>query len=140
MQRRRFLAGSACAMFAAGRLCADERQAFTDWLGRWVAHLSEENFSDFLRAVDRQMPGRGDLERNVIALLRGWEVSSSVQIQAFDEQSGDVRLDWFLQLSPRTPIGTTERRREVIRLKVSRQKKGWRIVELEPLSFFQLPA
>jgi hypothetical protein len=139
MQRRSFLAGPACALIAAGRLPADERQEFTDWLGRWVAHLSEENSGGFLRAFDRQMPGRGELERNIIALLRGWEVSSSVRIQRFDGQTGEAQLDWFLQLNPRTPAGATERRRETVRLKFVKQKKGWRIVDLDPLSFLRLP-
>jgi hypothetical protein len=140
MQRRRFLSGSAVALAAAAGLWADERQEFTDWLGRWVAHLSEENPSDFLRAFDRQMPGRGELERNIFALLRGWEVSSSVEIQRFDGQAGEAQLDWFLQLNPRAPAGATERRRESVRLRIVKQKKGWRILELAPLGFLRLPA
>ncbi|MBL8228875.1 MAG: hypothetical protein JNL98_10375 [Bryobacterales bacterium] len=137
MQRRAFIAGAAIHAVCA---YADERQDFTDWVGRWVAYLSAENHSSFLRAIDRQMPGRDELETNLVAILRGREVSSSVQIQSFDPEAGEARLDWFLNLAPRTPPGETERRRETVILKLAKQKKGWRVLHLEPLSLFRPPA
>lgn len=139
MQRRAFLLQCATTVLAAQQP-GSVRQEFTNWLGQWAGNLSADNPSSFIRAVDPQMPGRNLLASHVAALLRGWVVSSSVQIQSFDEELGEALLDWSVHLAPKTPPGVSERRRELLRLKTVRHKKRWRVVQLEPVDFFRPPA
>ncbi|MBL8220074.1 MAG: hypothetical protein JNL62_12640 [Bryobacterales bacterium] len=112
-------------------LGADERQEVVDWLGQWVQRLTEENASEFLRALETDLRER--LDRGVWALVRNYEVVSSIQVLAVD--GGVVELDWYLALRGRAANVATVERRERVKLTLRRVKKGWVVEKLAPEGF-----
>ena len=115
-------------------LGADERQEVVDWLGQWVQRLTEENASEFLRAFEKDLRER--LDRAVWALVRNYEVVSSIQVLSVDGSA--VELDWYLALKGRSANAATLERRERVKLKLGRARKGWQVERMEPESFFAL--
>lgn len=112
-------------------LGADERQEVVDWLGQWVQRLTEENASEFLRALEKDLRER--LDRGVWALVRNYEVVSSIQVLAVD--GGSVELDWYMALKGRAANVATVERRERVKLTLRRVKKGWVVEKLAPEGF-----
>jgi hypothetical protein len=116
-------------------------QAVIDLVTQMASALSEGNGLAFLERVDHAMPGYDKLEQNVLALTSQNEVLSSVEIlkDEGDEQSRVVELDWFLQIRSREISGPLERRREVVKCRVEREKKKWKVKSLDPAGFFAPP-
>jgi hypothetical protein len=128
----------ACLLLLALRLSADTHQQIVDLLANMTASLSEDNADGFMKGFDRNMPGYGDVKRQIDGLLLDYEISSSVE-PISDEGAGDKRsfdLDWYMELTSRAATGSTLRRRKVIHCDLELQGKHWRIVSLKPLSFF----
>ncbi|MFN7932164.1 MAG: hypothetical protein U0R19_02485 [Bryobacteraceae bacterium] len=117
-------------------LAADDQQEVVDWLGRWVQRLTEENASEFLKAFDKTLRDR--LETAVTALVRNYEIASSINVLSVAPASGgrDVQLDWYLSLKPRSPNAPTTERRERVSLTLQPVKKGWQVQTLSPEAFF----
>ncbi len=118
-------------------LHADETADITRWLGSVVNLLSEENASDFLRTCARDLRDR--LDSRVWALVRSAEVSSSVDIVELKGEgvARELIVDWFLDLKPRATSNASEQRRQQIRMRIEKAKKGWTIVSMEPIDFFR---
>ncbi|MBS1826587.1 MAG: hypothetical protein JST93_14825 [Acidobacteria bacterium] len=117
-------------------LAADGLQEVTDWLGRWVQRLTEENASEFLRAFDKTLRDR--METAVTALVRNYEIASSISVLSVtpDGDRREVQLDWYLSLKPRSPNAPTTERRERVTLTLQPAKKGWQVRSLSPETFF----
>jgi hypothetical protein len=110
-------------------------------LTRVAAALSQGNLTEFLDAFDRSMAGYQTLERNAAALLRQYEVQSSIELLR-EETSGAsraVELDWFLQLEEQRDAGAVTRRRERVHCRLEKRGKRWKITAIEPLAFFAPP-
>ncbi len=128
-----------CLLLFPALLCADERQDIVDWLGALVQRLTEENASEFLRALDKTLHDR--LSTAIWALVRNHEVASSITVLSITEEGPrrKVDLDWFLYLKPRSPNASTIERRERITMTLLPAKKGWQVQSLSPESFFAPP-
>ena len=138
MRRRLFLLASVTAVLAP----ADTRQELIDLFGSMASALTENNPDIFLRAIDRSMPGYGQLAANVTALAAQNDLSSSIEI---NKQEGDdniqvMELDWILEIRGRGQSHVHERRQMVVRSRLERVKKKWRVVSLEPAAFFSPPS
>jgi hypothetical protein len=133
MRRRLFL-----LVFAASVVPADPRQEVYDLLGSMASGLSEGNPGQFLQAFDRSMKGYAELAANVRALVEQADVLSAVELveDGGDEQHRNVTVDWLLQLADKQNSAAVTRRQQNIKIRLEKQKKKWRIVSLEPLSFF----
>jgi hypothetical protein len=129
MQRRRFL---------LGLLALPEASSLLDLFASMAQALSAGNPSDFLAPFERSMPGYRKLESQVFALLSQAEVASSVELvqDQGDDQRRRVELDWILEIRSHLPAGPSERRRQLLKAALTRRGKSWKIVSLEPLSFF----
>jgi hypothetical protein len=129
MQRRRFLL---CL------LALPEASSLLDLFASMAQALSAGNPSDFLAPFERSMPGYRKLESQVFALLSQAEVASSVELvqDQGDDQRRRVELDWILEIRSHLPAGPSERRRQLLKAALTRRGKSWKIVSLEPLSFF----
>jgi len=134
--RRAFLAALAAPLFA------DTHQETIDLFTKMASALSEGNGLAFLDHVDHAMPDYGKLEKYILALAAQNEVTSSIDL--LKEEGGDhsqtVELDWFLQIRSREQTGPLERRREIIKCRLERRKTKWRVMTIEPVSFFAPPA
>jgi uncharacterized protein Usg len=104
--------------------------------------LSEGNGLAFLDRVDHSMPDYEKLEQNVLALVAQNEVLTSFDVlqQEGTEEQQTVELDWFLQIWSREVNGPLERRRQSVKCRLRRAKKKWKVMSLEPVSFFAPPA
>lgn len=128
----------ACVLFSSRAFSADVHQNIVDMLANMTASLSEDNADGFMQGFDPNMPGYGDLKRQITGLLLDYEISSSVD-PIGDEATGDrhsMDLDWYMELSSRVSTGALIRRRKIIHCDLQLEGKHWRIVSLEPLSFF----
>ena len=125
----------------AAHLWADDAREIWDLFTGMAAALSEGNAVQFLQPFDRSMPDYQMLESTVSALLRGYEVRSSVELLS-DEGSGSARtieLDWYLELVEQQDDTNVTRRRERVRARLTKSGKKWKIVGLEPIAFFAPP-
>jgi hypothetical protein len=122
-------------------LFADARQEVLDLFTQMASALSEGNGVAFLARVDHAMPGYALLEQNVLALTAQNEVLSSVEIlkDEGDDRSRTVELDWFLQIRSRETTGPVEQRRQVVKCRIERNKKKWKVMSLEPAGLFAPP-
>jgi hypothetical protein len=102
--------------------------------------LANDDASAFLGQFDRNMPGYAALRTNVEALLNANQVISTV-VTISDEGDDHMRsleLDWLLALNEKhDPETRKETRRNIIKVRVERQGKRWKIVSLEPVDFFR---
>jgi hypothetical protein len=94
--------------------------------------LADQDPDAFLDHFDRGMPGFAALRDDVQALASS-DVSSTVEIakDEGDVQSRLVELDWRIRIDQGRP------RREIVRCKIEKQGKKWKLVSFEPVRFFQ---
>ena len=121
---------------------ADSHQEVFDLLTEMASSLSEENALAFLKPVDRAMPDFQQLQNNVEALVAQNDLSSSIEVlkEQGNEKRREVELDWFLEIRSHEIHGPFERRRKVVKCRLDRDKKKWKITALEPIDFFAPPA
>jgi hypothetical protein len=128
-----------------GSLCfplwADDAADVWDLLSHVAGALSEGNVVEFLKAFDHSMPGYSTLEANVTALVRDYQVGSSIEpiTEEGNSRARTLDLDWFLELVEQEDNTNVTRRREKVRCRVAKMGKKWKIVSLEPLAFFAPP-
>jgi hypothetical protein len=134
--RRAFLAVLAAPLFA------DTRQEIFDLFTTMASALSEGNGLAFLDHVDHAMPDYGKLEKYVLALAAQNEVMSSIDVlkEEGDDRTQTAELDWFLQIRSREQGGPLERRRQIVRCRLERLKKKWKVMAIDPVGFFAPPA
>ena len=86
--------------------------------------------------LDRAMPDYQTLQDNVVALVAQNDLASSIEVlkEEGDEKRRAVELDWFLEIRSHEIHGPFERRRKIVKCRLERDKKKWKIVALEPAS------
>jgi len=131
------IALSFCLLFA----WADDRTAVADFLGDLAAALSSGDARGFMKRIDPAMPGYPELETEVEALVKLVGVASSVQLLELTARDDgfDLQVDWFLELKPLGQELSRERRRELLKLRLKRVGKSWKIQSLEPQTIFAAP-
>ena len=95
----------------------------------------------FLSYFDPKMPGYETLRNNVTALIEQVDLHSTIDPLGNEgtDQARQLKLNWLLTMTdPGTSVIST-RREEVIQCRLARQGRKWRIVSLEPVSFFAPP-
>jgi murein L,D-transpeptidase YcbB/YkuD len=120
---------------------ADTRQDLLDLFTSMASALSEENPAAFLRAIDPSMPGYQQFADNVNALAAQNAVSSSIEIikQEGDDRVQNVELDWLLEITGKDQNHAVLHRQSVVKCRLERRKNTWRVVSLDPASFFAPP-
>jgi len=138
MRRRLFLLASVTVALTS----ADTREEIIELFGSMASALSENNPGVFLRTIDPAMPGYAQFEANIRALAAQNDLSSSIEInkQEGNDSPQVVELDWILEIRGRGQSHIFERRQTLVRCRLERLKKKWRVVSLEPQSFFAPPA
>ena len=98
--------------------------------------LSANEPGDFLDHFDRKMPGYAMLRDEVRALLDQSEVGSSIEIVTDEgnDRQRTLQLDWLLQIDRESP------RRQIVKCRIERQGRRWKIVSLDPIEFFKKSA
>ena len=102
--------------------------------------LTNDDASAFLDKFDRNIPGYAGLRNDIEGLLAAYEVGATIEVVT-DEGDGDkrtVELDWLLVTTQKNSINSIhETRRHVVKCKLERHGKQWKIVALDPLDFFK---
>ena len=135
MLRRALLLSVATLAFA------DTRDELIRLFGAMAAALSEDNPAVFLRAIDPSMPGYARFAESVKALAAQNAVSSSIEIasQEGDDRAQTVELDWLLEVTGKDQNHVFVRREATVKCRLERRGGKWRIVSIEPASFFAPP-
>ncbi len=125
----------------AAALRADSAQEVWDLFVSMASALSESNPVGFLDAFDPAMPGYEDLRRNVTALTREASLQSSVEFlrNEGNDRRRTVELDWALDIVDRQNTAASRHREQNLTCRLEKTGRKWRIVALEPLSFFEPP-
>ena len=120
---------------------ADTRDELIRVFGAMAAALSEDNPAVFLRAIDPSMPGYPRFAESVKALAAQNAVSSSIEIasQEGDDRAQTVELDWLLEVTGKDQNHVFVRREATVKCRLERRGGKWRIVSIEPASFFAPP-
>jgi hypothetical protein len=94
--------------------------------------LSNTDTSAFLNHFDPKMPGYETLHYEVEGLLARAPVISTIEIvtDAGDNQRREMQLDWILSVETDRP------RRQIVKVRIERQGKKWKITALDPVEFF----
>ena len=128
----------AALLLITGVMSADTHADIVDLFASMTAALSEDNTPGFMRAFDKKLPGYDELNRQIKSMVLASEVASSIEIlkDEGDAHKRDVDLDWYLELKGREPNAPTVRKRQIVHCQLALQNKRWRIVALDPVSFF----
>jgi hypothetical protein len=140
MTRRTFFltmgASAAGAAFAA-----DAQQQVFDLFSKIASALSDDDPAMFVEAVDPSMPNFQDFRRDVTALTDLADITNSIEIlsDTGDDTHRAEELDWFLEIVGKSDPHPVERRRGVVKFRLERKGKKWKIVSIDPPRFFGPP-
>ena len=125
----------------AASLRADSADQVWELIGSLASSLTNGSGDDFLRVFDRSMPGFEQLRTNVNALISQADVQSSIDpvSNEGDDQKRTVEVDWLMRMTGHDSVSAAVKREERVKCRFEKQGKRWRIVMLEPLSFFAAP-
>ena len=128
----------AVACYFAAFAFADPASDVVDVFASMSAALSSNNPPGFMKSIDAEMKGRDELSRDVSALLNQADIGSSLEFRANDGdgKTRTVEIDWYLEIRSREIDAPLIRRRKTVRCKLEREKKGWKVISLDPISLF----
>jgi hypothetical protein len=140
MNRRTFIFALGGATAGAG-LAADAQQQIFDLFSKIASALSDDDAAMFVEAVDPGMPNFQVFRRNIVALTDLADLTNSIEIltDKGDDTHRNEELDWFLEIVGKSDPHPVERRREVVKFRLERKGKKWKIVSIDPLNFFGPP-
>lgn len=107
-------------------------------LGFLAEALSTANASMFFEHIDRKFPDYIGFRRNIYALVEQWDLATTIEpLRVTDGQTErQAEVDWFLELRAKPPSNKLVRRREIVKLKLVRSGKRWKVADLSPVSLF----
>jgi hypothetical protein len=130
------------AIMAAAAGAADPAAEAWDLLASMAAALGRGAAAEFLAAFDAALPGYSALRANVNALVSAAEVESAVDPvrNDGDDRAREVEVDWSLHLVDRAGPQRVTRRRQNVKCRVEKRRGTWKVVALDPVSFFAPPS
>ncbi len=95
--------------------------------------LANNNARGFCDKFDRAWEGYRQLHDDIEDLLARAQVGSSIEIASDDgdDTKRTLELDWLLSIEGEQP------RHKIIKCRIEKQGKKWKIVALEPAGFFR---
>jgi len=102
--------------------------------------LANDDANTFLAKFDRNMTGYAAFRDEIVGLLAAHDIGSTIEVvnDEGDDQKRSLDLDWLLVISEKNSgNGTNETRRQVLKCRIERQGKQWKIAALEPVEFFR---
>jgi len=117
---------------------ADPAREVLDLVADAAGSLSAGDAAEFLKAFDPAMKGFAKLRENVAGLIAQGDVESFIDPleDEGDDRRRDVQLQWTLAMHRGQEATSFTRREQVVKCRVEKQGKKWRIVELSPIEFF----
>ena len=111
---------------------ADPRTDVLERVAPLATALSEGDAAAFLGAIDKTMPGYGDLVANITGLLDAANVTCSIDFVSAKDDTAE--LDWYMQITSKQQAGVAEERRGRVTVRFGKKK----ILSIGPVSFFAL--
>lgn len=111
-----------------------------DFFGGQADALANADAPRFMSGFDDAIPGYVTLQNNVESLVAGHDVESKIEVvtDEGDQDKRSLALDWVLIARDRSdPNGSGATRREVVKCKIERRGKKWKITAFEPIEFFK---
>jgi hypothetical protein len=144
MRRRNFIlsmGGAAAAAMGGAARASDAQQQVFDLFSKIASALSDDDAAMFIEAVDPGMPHFEDFRRDVVALTDLADLTNSIEVlsDTGDDTHRAEELDWFLEIVGKSEPHSLERRRETVKFRLERKSKKWKIMSIDPLSFFAPP-
>jgi hypothetical protein len=127
-------------LIAATMACAEPPADVLDLFREAADALANDDASTFLATFDRNMTGYAAFRDEIVGLLAAHDVGSTIEVvnDEGDDQKRSLDLDWLLVISEKNSgSGQRETRRRVLKCRIERQGKGWKITGLEPVEFFK---
>lgn len=116
----------------------------SEQIGRMIRDVSRAlqagNTARFLGYFDAdEFTGFAELRKNTVALTAQRQIASSIEIDKVEriESGFQVRVNWLLQLSYTGDPGPVETRQEFVTCAVEKLSGSWKLVDLDPVSFFR---
>lgn len=128
-------------MALAAPLLATTEQEVLELFTALASALSEGNGLAFLGHFDHSMPDYEQFASNILALTEQNEITSAIDVitDEGDDRTRRVAVDWIVQIRSRAESGPLVRRREIVKCRLEREKKRWKVTSLAPLSLFAPP-
>ena len=127
-------------LMAAALLLAEPPADVLELFREAADALANDDANTFLAKVDRNMTGYAAFRDEIVGLLAAHDVGSTIEVvnDEGDDQKRSLDLDWLLVISEKNSgNGAKETRRQVLKCRIERQGKQWKIVALEPVEFFR---
>ena len=102
--------------------------------------LTNDDSAAFLDKFDRDMPEYSALRANIEGLLAAYEIGSTIEVvtDEGDDEKRTVALDWLLVTSEKNVVnGDQQTHRRVVKCRLERRSKQWKITALDPIDFFK---
>jgi len=133
--------GAASAAMGSASRAVDAQQQVFDLFSKIASALSDDDPAMFIEAVDPGMPHFEDFRRDVVALTDLADITNSIEVLSDkgDDTHRAEELDWFLEIVGKSDPHPVERRRDVVKFRLERKGKKWKIVSIDPLHFFGPP-
>jgi hypothetical protein len=112
-----------------------------DTLFVFAAALQNEDAVPDMEQFARAMPGYADLKSALTALWTRYKIEPSLDLKSNegDDTHRTLQIDWILTLgNQQDPVDSTRREATLV-FKLEKEGKGWRIVSLDPATFFAPP-
>jgi len=127
-------------LMAAILLFAEPPAEVLDLFREAAEALANDDANAFLDKFDRNMAGYAAFRDEIVGLLASHDVGSTIEVvnDEGDERKRSLDLDWLLVISEKNSgNGQNETRRRVLKCRIERQGKQWKITALEPVDFFR---
>lgn len=97
---------------------------------------------EFLAVCEPALPGYEALRANVAALVAAADVESAIDPvkNTGGGAARDLEVDWLMSLVDRGGLGRVTRRRQVVKCRMEKRGRRWKVVSLEPAAFFAPPS
>ena len=140
MRRRAFILAMGGAAAGAAPASDAQQQVF-DLFTKIAGALSDDDPAVFVEAIDPDMPQVSELRGDLTALIAVASVTNSIEVLSDkgDDTHRAEELDWFLEIVGKSQSHPVERRRSVVKFRLERKGKKWKIVSIDPLHFFAPP-
>ena len=125
----------------AGSLPAGAEQQVWDLFTALAADLSAGDAVEFMKYFDPAMPDREKLRAFVAGLMNEGDLQSSIAIRSDegDDRARTVELDWLLEIVEREDAAGLTRRHEIVKCRLVKNGKNWRIAAFDPIALFAPP-
>ena len=111
-----------------------------DFVSAIAGDLANNDVHEFLKNVDRAMPGYAVFKEDVESLLSTKDVESEIELisDQGDERNRVLELDWVLITRDKDVINGRQLTRRVrVKCSIKRMGKTWKLAAFDPLRLFQ---